>query len=257
MLSRSDWGVGQISPKGLTHALSVGQNPVGFHGPRIAGWLVFLNGCHRGEDMRLPVGETKIGSSWLNDCVITGVGISSKHAIIRMGIGEGSISQVSADKVVKINNQNISSHHTFEDGNLISIGEVHCVIRFSEQMSRGFQVPDAPKPTTMPTQSSLKEVVCGWLVMTRGIYLGQDFRLVNSNCRIGSAIGNEVTIPDVHLHKHAITLCVSTKECKISWIADGVRVQVNGVDAGVDTLLKESDLVNFDHMEGYIKWYRS
>ena len=257
MLSRSDWGVGQIQSRGLTHALSVGQSSVGFHGPRVAGWLLFMNGCHRGEDMRLPVGETKIGSSWMNDAVLTGVGIGSQHAVIRMGVGEGSIASVSAERVVKINNVPINGRHSLEDGALLTIGDVHCIVRFAEQMNRGYQPPEAPKPMNMPTQAVLKEAVCGWFVMTRGALLGQDFRIVNGKCRIGSSPGLEISIPDAHLAKHALTLHVTMKGCKVDWVCDGHKLLVNGNECGVDTALRESDVISIDHVEGYIKWARS
>jgi hypothetical protein len=257
MLARSDWGVGQVQSKGLTHALSVGQSPVGFHGPRVAGWLVFMNGCHRGEDMRLPVGETRFGSAWGNDYVLTGIGVGSDHCVIRMGIGEGSITPLSLDRVVRVNNQPVSGTHNLVDGALITIGELHAIVRFSEQMGRGYSPPEAPKPQGMPTQASQREMVCGWLVMTRGVLLGQDFRLVSGSCRIGSALHMEVTVPDAHLPKHALTLATSAKECKVSWIADGHKVLVNGNEIAPDTIIKDSDVMLMDHVEVYLKWYRS
>jgi hypothetical protein len=257
MLARSDWGVGQVQSKGLTHALSIGQSPIGFHGPRVAGWLIFLNGCHRGEDMRLPVGETRIGSAWSNDYVLTGVGIGSQHCNIRMGIGEGTITPVALDRMVRVNNQPISSSQPIQDGALVTIGELHAIVRFAEQMGRGYAPPEPPRPQGMPTQAAQRDMVCGWLVMTRGTLLGQDFRLVNGNCRIGSNLNLEVTVPDVHLSKHAMTLTVTPKDCKVSWIADGHKLLVNGNETGIDTQLKDSDVILIDHVEAYLKWFRS
>jgi FHA domain len=257
MLSRSDWGVGHIQQRGLTHAISTGQSPTGFHGPKVAGWLVFLNGCHRGEDVRLPVGETKLGSSWDCDAVITGVGIGSHHAVIRMGSGEGSIAPTGGERIVKINNVAISGPHSLEDGCLVTLGEMQCVVRFSEQMTRGYVPSEAPRPLNMPVQAMRSETVCGWLVLTRGSSMGQDYRIVNGIFRVGSEPGLEATIPDAHLSKHALTLSVTTKECKVTWIADGHKLFVNGVAATVDTMLKESDTILIDHVEGYLKWYRS
>ncbi len=257
MLARSDWGVGQVQSKGLTHALSIGQSPVGFHGPRVAGWLVFINGCHRGEDMRLPVGETRLGSAWTNDYVLTGIGVGSQHCVIRMGIGEGTIIPLALDRVVRVNNQPISNAQDISDGDLISVGELHGIVRFAEQMSRGYSPPESPKPQSMPIQASHRELVCGWLVMTRGALLGQDFRLVGGACRIGSALNREVTVPDAHLAKHALTLAVSPKECKVTWIAAGQKVLVNGNEIGADTVIKDSDVILIDHVEAYLKWFRS
>ena len=257
MLARSDWGVSHIQSKGLTHSLSLIQSAVGFHGPRIAGWLVFLNGCHRGEDMRLPIGDSKVGSSWMNDCVLTGVGIGSQHATISMGSGEGYICPSSADRVVKIDNTVISGRQMLEDGCLVTIGEVHSIFRISDQKSRGFEPSPAPRPAQMPSQVMPIETVCGWLVIANGVCLGQDFRIIPGNFRIGSELKLEMTLPEAHLPKHALTLTVTTKDCKIGWIAPGVHVAVNRAPSGVGVFLKESDYIKFDHVEGYLKWFRS
>lgn len=257
MLARSDWGVGHIQQRGLGHALSAGQSPVGFHGPRVGGWLVFLNGCHRGEDMRLPVGETKLGSSWLSDVVLTGIGIGSQHALIQMGVGGAMIAPLAGDRTVKLNNVQIADAQTLEDGCLVSIGELHCVYRSADQMSRGYRPKDTPRPLHMPAQSSHRENLCGWLVITKGAMLGQDFRLINGRVRIGSEPGLEVTIADPNLAKDALTLSVSGKEGQVSSIGESSKLLVNGVESGVNSILKESDTVVIDQVEGYIKWFLS
>jgi len=256
MLSRSDWGVGHIQQRGLTHSLSVGQSPVGFHGPKVAGWLVVLNGCHRGEDIRLPIGESKLGSAWTSDFVITGVGIGSQHALIRMGMGEGSIIPSAPDKIIKINNQRITGPQALSDDMLITIGEMNCVLRFADRQGRGYQPPEVPKTPSLPTQAVLREMVCGWLVITKGTYLGQDFRLVTGNSRVGSAAGLEVTIADPHLARHALTLDITAKDCKVTWIADGHKLLINGSAADLGAIVRESDIFNIDHVEGYLKWFR-
>jgi hypothetical protein len=256
MLTRSDWGVGQVQSKGLTHTLSVEQSPVGFHGPRVGGWLVFLNACHRGEDMRIPIGETKIGSSWNNDLVLTGVNVGSFHARIKMGVGEAMIEPTALDRIVKINNTPITQKEPMQDGDLVTIGELHAVFRFSDQMTRGYAPKVNPKPNGMPTQAMNYDMVCGWLVLSKGALLGQDFRIRNGQCRIGSAPDLEISIPDPHLASHALTLQVTPKDCKVIWIVSNHMLIVNGVETFKDTILKESDSISMDHVEGYIKWFR-
>ena len=256
MLSRSDWGIGQVQSRGLTHALSVGQSPVGFHGPRVGGWLVFLNGCHRGEDLRLPIGETKIGSSWTNDYVLTGVGVGSQHAVVRMGVGEAAIEAVAHDKNVRVNNESIEQRRGLQDGDLVTFGELHAIVRFSDQMSRGYTPKDSPRPQGMPTQAMTQQMVCGWLVMSKGSLLGQDFRLISGQRKIGSAPGLDITVPDTHLASHALTLAVSPKECRVTWIVEGHKLLINGAEGVVDAVLKESDVIMIDHVEAYLKWCR-
>jgi hypothetical protein len=256
MLARSDWGVGHIQQKGLTHALSIMQSAVGFHGPRVAGWLVFLNGCHRGEDMRLPVGDTKMGSSWLSDLVLTGIGIGSQHAVIKMGISEGLLKPISAERIVKVNNVVISDETVLEDGCLISFGELHIIFRLAEQKHKGYRVSESPKPALMPNQASHREALCGWFVISKGPAMGQDYRLVNGRCRIGSEPNLEVTIVEPNLTGVAVVLSVTTNECKVTEIGDGTRLLINGEEAGVEAMLRESDVVTIGSVEGYIKWFR-
>ena len=49
----------------------------------VAGWLVALNGKHKGEDFKIREGKTKIGSSAANEVRLTDDYISSKHATIK------------------------------------------------------------------------------------------------------------------------------------------------------------------------------
>lgn len=257
MLARSDWGLSHIGSKGLSHCISSVQSTAGFHGPKVAGWLIFLNGCHRGEDMRLPVGESKIGSSWLNDCIVTGVGVGSQHAVIKAGAGEASIEPVAANRIVKLNNNLISGSQALEDGYLITIGEVHCIYRSADIFSPGYVPPVAPMPVQMPAQTLPLEMVCGWLVFNRGSCAGQDFRLIHGSNRIGSFAGLELSILDSNVSPHALTLDVSSKECKIQWAKDYRLMRVNGRDIQAGQVLLDSDVIEMDHLEAYVKWLRS
>lgn len=253
MLARSDWGASQINSKGLSHCLSSIQSPVGFHGPTVAGWLVFLNGCHRGEDMRVPVGETKIGSSWQNDCVVTGVGIGSQHAIISLGAGHSKIVSVAENRLIKLNNKLVTNSQSLEDGCLLTLGELNCVFRLADALPPGNHPSLSTLAGNIAAQVLTAETVCGWLVFSRGPCMGQDFRLVQGECRVGSAPGLEVTIPDAKLGAHRFTLGVTKSECKISWIHRDCVVRVNGANAAVNYVLKDSDFIEFDHLEAYIK----
>ena len=254
MLSRSDWGLSHINSKGLSHCLSTNQSPVGFHGPRVAGWLIFLNGCHRGEDMRLPIGESRIGSAWQNEVVLTGVGVGSHHAAITIGSNEATINPAAANRLVKVNNVAISERRSLDDGCLLTIGEAHCVFRFASAYSSGYSPAATPVPQNMPAQVLPAEMVCGWLVFSRGPSIGQDYRLINGECRIGALPGLEVSVPDANLAKHFATLSVSRRECKITWLSDPKKLRVNGHEVQPHHALRDSDVIEFDHMEAYLKW---
>ena len=254
MVARSDWGVGQVQNRGLAHTLSRGQSPVGFHGPRTGGWLVFLNGAHRGEDMRVPIGESKLGSAWVCDLILTGVGIGSQHAILRVGMGEASVIPAAGNREVKVNNRLITGSTEILDGTLISVGDLHAIFRFAMPYAPGYQAQVPVSPVGMPNQGALARVTRGWLVIGRGAYMGQDFRLVNGRNRIGSSEGLELTLSDPHLQKVAMALECQVSSCVISFIANGVNVKVGGEIAKQGRTLVDSDVIQLDHVEAYLKW---
>lgn len=256
MVARSDWGVGSVHQKGIGHTLSVAQSSVGFHGPRTAAWIVFLNGAHRGEDIRFPVGESKVGSSWTSDVVLTGIGIGSHHATIRMGMGEGSIIPAAANREIRINNQLIHGPSDLPDGVLLSIGDLHGVVRYATQFSPGYRPPEPVRPASMPTQAAPKFMTCGWLVVNRGPLMGQDFRVVNGVNRIGSQPGLEISIADPHLLAEAMTLeCSAAKGCILKSVSGERAVKVNGSVCELGKVLRDSDIIAIDHVEMLLKWY--
>lgn len=256
MLARSDWGVGNIQQKGLSHTLSRLQSPVGFHGPKTAGWLVFLNGAHRGEDMRVPVGESKIGSSWTSDVVLTGPGVGSLHAVLRMGLGEATIVPAAANRDIRVNNVQVTGPTDLQDGTLISMGDLHAVMRFAVAMTPGYSPTELVKPQQLPSQAAPKIMTCGWLVITRGPLMGQDFRLVNGLNRIGSGPKLEISIADQNLIKEAIALdCSVQKGCVLKSVSEGRAVKVNGSVIEIGRVLRDSDLLAIDHLEMLIKWF--
>jgi len=255
MIARSDWGVGNIQQKGLAHSLSLVQSTVGFQGPRTAGWLIFLNGAHRGEDMRLAIGECKIGSEWSCDCVLTGVGIRSKHATIRMGVDEAMLIPASVSRDVKVNNVSVSDHTSLEDGDLISLGDLHAVFRFAQAMTPGYRPKSYAKPDSMPVQSSPQFLTCGWLIMLKGPLMGQDFRLISGLNRIGSKPDLEVSIPDSNLVDVGFVLeCTAAKGCIVKDIKNDRGLKINGSLCDVGKFIQDSDVVAFDHLEMLVKW---
>ena len=254
MIARSDWGVGQIQQRGLAHSLSKAQSPVGFHGPKTAGWLVFLNGAHRGEDMRLPVGESKIGSNWQCDLVLTGVGVGSAHALMRVGVDKCYVSPHAGNRLVKINNEVIGGPCDVADGALITFGELHAVFRSAEAFLPGYKPSMLVAPEGLPHQSDAPLSTRGWLVIARGPMMGQDFRLVQGRNRLGLAEGLEVTIVDSHLHKSALALNCKPTGCIIDSIAEGVSVRIGEEVAKKGRILLDSEVIQIDHLEGYLKW---
>jgi hypothetical protein len=189
--------------------------------------------------------------------VVTGVGVGSQHAILKAGVGEASITPVAANRVIKVNNDLISGRQSLDDGCLVTIGEVHCIYRSAEVFSPGYVPTVAPMPIHMPAQTLPLEMVCGWLVFNRGVCTGQDFRLIHGSNRVGSMPGLEISIPDSNSPAHALTLEASSKECKIHWAKDYRLIRVNGREIQAGQVLLDSDVIEMDHLEAYVKWLRS
>ncbi|MCX6126778.1 MAG: FHA domain-containing protein [Proteobacteria bacterium] len=254
MIARSDWGVGSIQQKGMGNSLSLNQSTIGFHGPRTAGWLVFMNGAHRGEDIRVPVGESKLGSGWNNDVVLTGVGIGSQHAILRLGVDEGNIAPTSEARIVSLNNRRIQSSTELVDGALVTFGDLHAVFRYAAGFAIGYRPADYQKPESMPSQSAPKLMTCGWLVNLKGVLTGRDYRLVNGLNRVGSEKNLEVTIPEQNFASIGFSLSCSTSGCLIQSVQAERALKVNGRLTELGAPLRDSDIISFDHLELLVKW---
>ena len=63
----------------------------------VCGWIVALNGNHRGQDFRLVTGKNVIGTAADCDIVITDPYLSSKHATIRHDAVDGSFTVIDLD----------------------------------------------------------------------------------------------------------------------------------------------------------------
>ena len=63
----------------------------------VCGWIVALNGNHRGQDFRLVTGKNVIGTAADCDIVVTDPYLSSKHATLRHDSGEGTFMLIDLD----------------------------------------------------------------------------------------------------------------------------------------------------------------
>jgi hypothetical protein len=255
MVARSDWGVGKIHQKGISHTLSEGQSSIGLDGTRTAGWLVFLNGAHRGEDLRLKVGESKIGSSWMCDLVVTGVGIGSDHAMLFATETNATIKPQSLGREVLVNNERIEEIRELADGDLLTFGDLHAVYRCAAEFSPGYIPKEYVKPARMPVQGAPKILTCGWLLVTKGVLSGQDFRLVSGRSQVGSKIGIEICIPDQNFSDIAFELVCTPSGGSISFIKEGRGLKINGALAELNVSIRDSDVLALDQMEFLVKWY--
>ncbi len=63
----------------------------------VVGWIVALNGNHRGQDFRLHTGKNVIGTAADCDIVLTDPYLSAKHAVIRHDPTDGSFTIIDLD----------------------------------------------------------------------------------------------------------------------------------------------------------------
>lgn len=89
----------------------------------VCGWMVALNGQHKGEDFRLRVGKNVIGTAADCDVVLTDKKISRKHATIRFEGGEFQIADLDSSNGCFVNEEKIQKHDLI-DNDIIKLGDI-------------------------------------------------------------------------------------------------------------------------------------
>ena len=89
----------------------------------VCGWLVALNGQHKGEDFRLRVGKNVIGAAADCDIVLTDKKISRKHSTIRYEGGEFQIADLDSSNGCFVNDEKIQKHDLI-DNDIIKLGDI-------------------------------------------------------------------------------------------------------------------------------------
>ena len=89
----------------------------------VDGWVVALNGNHRGQDFRLHSGKNTIGTAADCDIVITDPYLSSGHAVIRHDASDGSFTVIDHDSTngTFVNDKRISKDELI-DNDTIRLG---------------------------------------------------------------------------------------------------------------------------------------
>jgi hypothetical protein len=89
----------------------------------VCGWMVALNGQHKGEDFRLRIGKNVIGTAADCDIVLTDKKISRKHATIRYEGGEFQIADLDSSNGCFVNDEKIQKHDLI-DNDIIKLGDI-------------------------------------------------------------------------------------------------------------------------------------
>ena len=89
----------------------------------VCGWLVALNGQHKGEDFRLRIGKNVIGTAADCDIVLSDKKLSRKHATIRYEGGEFQIADLDSSNGTHVNEEKIQKHDLI-DNDIIKLGDI-------------------------------------------------------------------------------------------------------------------------------------
>lgn len=91
-------------------------------GPTV-GWIVALNGDHKGEDFRLKAGKNVIGAAADCDIVLTDKKVSRKHCTIRYEGGEFQIADLDSSNGTFVNEERTQKHDLI-DNDVIKLGDI-------------------------------------------------------------------------------------------------------------------------------------
>ena len=89
----------------------------------VCGWLVALNGQHKGEDFRLRIGKNVIGTAADCDIVLSDKKLSRKHATIRYEGGEFQIADLDSSNGSFVNDEKVQKHDLI-DNDIIKLGDI-------------------------------------------------------------------------------------------------------------------------------------
>jgi Inner membrane component of T3SS, cytoplasmic domain len=106
-----------------TAMLNVSDLPKGAKKGEVCGWLVALNGQHKGEDFRLRVGKNVLGTAADCDVVLTDKKISRKHATIRYEGGEFQIADLDSSNGTFVNDEKVQKHDLI-DNDIVKLGDI-------------------------------------------------------------------------------------------------------------------------------------
>jgi len=89
----------------------------------VCGWIVALNGQHKGEDFRLRVGKNVLGTAADCDIVLTDKKISRKHATVRYEGGEFQIADLDSSNGTFVNDEKVQKHDLI-DNDIVKLGDI-------------------------------------------------------------------------------------------------------------------------------------
>jgi len=109
----------------VTRVVDINALPKSKRGKRpLVGWLVAMNGPHKGKDFRLYDGKNVIGTAAHLDIVITDPFLSATHAVIRHEEGNYMMLDLDSTNGSFVNNERVR-HHEMISNDRIRIGRTN------------------------------------------------------------------------------------------------------------------------------------
>jgi hypothetical protein len=203
-VSREAWKKGSGSGSGhpAVHVLSVGQNPSLCPSNQTTGWLLGLGGAHAGEDLRVTVGETYVGSGWDSDIVLTTPEVSRRHGKFTSAGGVILLEDNGSATGIAVNGEFIREPRMIQHGDRIKFGVGDFLFYSADETTSDKALDDQNlkifKKCASPTLA--------WLICRSGDCSGMDFRLLKGLNRVGALPGLEIVLPDQNLNSIHMTI---------------------------------------------------
>lgn len=172
-----------------------------------------------GEDFRITSGESVVGSDWSSHVVLTGGGVSGRHALLRWNGDHLLLRDLESASGTNVRGEPVREC-PLDDLDIIRFGELTFRLRLAradrdaaQKAALGASRPSLSRPSQEAAQK--KRQVRGWLLVVQGEQLGLDFRLLDGRNRIGRELALELTLIDrVAALWHANVLC----DAETTWI---------------------------------------
>lgn len=245
-ISKMNWRRVGGSSHPMVHVLSTQQNPCASASNSTVAWLMGTSGAHRGEDFRLTVGETKLGSGWDSDIVLTSPEVSRTHAKISSTGHFCIIEDLQSASGVFVNDERINDPRALSHGDRLKIGMGEFVyVGFeSSELTEVSQRLVAQALSGSPSKANRPQRLptVAWLICQNGELEGLDFRLTTGVNRVGSLPGLEATIPDPNLQSLHMNLECTTERIYLRSASSDVRILRNKMLIEPGTL-KDGDCI--------------
>ncbi|MEY2988152.1 MAG: hypothetical protein RJB13_1673 [Pseudomonadota bacterium] len=244
-VARESWKGGTTSSHPSVHLLSQNQNPCVSASNKTVGWLLGLTGVHAGEDFRITLGETFVGSGWDSGIVLTTPEVSRRHAHL---LADSSFVQLSDNQSatgVFVNSVRVTEPVTLSHADQIRFGVGDFLFFDASVPSSGAVIDEV----LFETYFKKPRCTLGWLITNTGDCAELDFRLIQGVNRLGSLPNLEISIPDPNLSSIHLTFECSPDRIYLRPDSDSFHVLRGHEITQRPTSLKNGDVIKIGGLE--------